>query len=306
MVKKRLLFRLCLFVVAALAVVLLLWPGTQATLTALPPAQSKGYLPIILDLPTPLPPTPTATATATATIPGPTATATATATATVPSPTPTATATATATVGPTPTPTATPTSLPPGVNIQSNHTYYLDTLGNLHVVGEIANGSGDNLRLVKVTLDLYQGNKLLQTESAYTFLDTLSANRLTCFRISLKAPAGWNRYAFREPEYVPGAPALPDLIISDISGAYDPVFGWYSLAGNVHNQEPSAVQFVQPVGTLYDAAGAVIGCDYTFTDSAELAPGQASPFELFFTGRDYGSVSSYRVQVDGDSEGPSR
>jgi len=53
------------------------------------------------------------------------------------------------------------------------------------------------------------------------------------------------------------------------------------------------------VGTVYDSAGTVLGCEWTLADVFVLDPNQASDFTLTFAGHDYAGVSSYRLQVDG-------
>jgi hypothetical protein len=65
--------------------------------------------------------------------------------------------------------------------------------------------------------------------------------------------------------------------------------------------EPARVEYVRPVGTLYDIAGDVVGCDSTYVNSMHLEAGQVSAFDITFSGRDYLylNVESYRLQAQG-------
>ena len=95
---------------------------------------------------------------------------------------------------------------------------------------------------------------------------------------------------------------LPNLTVLDDSGSYDPFWGWYDITGQVRNDHGTRVEDVFLVGTLYDASGTVMDCDYTYIDAFYLDPGQASYFEMTFFWRDYADVASYRLQVDGSRQ----
>ncbi len=91
------------------------------------------------------------------------------------------------------------------------------------------------------------------------------------------------------------------MVVYGDNGTYDPNNGSYRILGFVRNDNDIQIQSVQPIVTLYDAAGIVIGCSYAYVNSTHLDPGQSSSFELTFSGyyRDYVDVVSYRIQVDG-------
>ncbi|MFQ6058643.1 MAG: FxLYD domain-containing protein [Anaerolineae bacterium] len=240
-----------------------------------------------------LTPTPTATAT-------PTATQTPTSTATnTPTPTLTMTASPTPTLTNTPSPTATRT--PADVYVLSNHSHYVDSINYLHVIGEVYNNTANHLRYVKITANFFNSSEqLVDTGFTYTYLDNLPAGVKTCFHILLAEPAGWSYYEFEAPSYWTDGEPLPNLTVFNDSGSYDPTFGWYEIVGQVRNDHGSRVEYVSPVGTVYNASGTVVGCDFTYVNSTHLDPGQTSSFKMTFGGRDYADVVSYRLQVDGN------
>ncbi len=203
---------------------------------------------------------------------------------------------------PTPTPTQEPTQPPPtGVQILPNHSYYVDSIDYLNVVGEIMNNTDDNLRYVKITANFFSASgQLLDTDFTYTWMDTLPARDKTCFDVSVPVPSGWSYFQFEAPTYWTDGQPLPILTVINDSGSYDPTFGWYEIIGQVRNDNGSRVEYVSPVGTIYNASGKVIGCDFTYVSSTDLNPGQISSFEMTFVGRDYTDVTSYRLQVDGN------
>jgi hypothetical protein len=131
-------------------------------------------------------------------------------------------------------------------------------------------------------------------------MDNLAATDWTCFDLSLPQPPDWAFYQFAEPAYLAEGQPLSGLTILNASGAYDPALGWYSLSGQVRNDTGQWVQYVQPVGTLYNANQTVLGCSTLMNASIVLSPGQTSPFQITFSGRDEQDVASYRLQVDGE------
>jgi hypothetical protein len=203
--------------------------------------------------------------------------------------------------GPTPPPTPMPTPYPDGVYILDNATAFVDADGRQHFVGEVFNNTDEHLQTVQVTVNLYDEHDLLITSgTAYTPMFTLPARARTCFNVAVYNPGGTGRAAFADPAYWAGSPALPPLRVLNNSGMYDPATGAYVVSGLVRSEYSATARYVLVTGTLYDAHSQVIGCDFAFVDSTDLAPGQTSPFEITFSGWDYAAASGYHLQVDGN------
>ena len=195
------------------------------------------------------------------------------------------------------------TPTPLGVHILSNHSSYVDSIDYLHIAGEVQNNTTNHLRFVKITANIFSGSgQLLNTDFTYIYLDNLPASDRTCFHIALEEPAGWSYYEFEAPTYRTDGEPLPNLTVFNDSGSYNSTFGWYEIIGQVHNDQGTRVEFVSPVGTVYNASGVVVGCDFTYVNSTHLDPGQTSSFEMTFSGRDYADVTSYQLQVDGNPQ----
>ena len=138
------------------------------------------------------------------------------------------------------------------------------------------------------------------SDYAYTDLDNLPPNQKTCFEVFFfSPPSGWQYYQFEAPSYYTNGTAVTGLTVLSPSGSYNPTYGWYDIIGQIRNDSGSTIDYVQTTGTLYNASGIVIGCDYTYTNNTTLIPGQISGFDIMFSGRDYTDVADYRIQVDG-------
>jgi len=179
----------------------------------------------------------------------------------------------------------------------------VDSIDYLHIVGEVQNNTTNHLRFVKITVNIFNGSgQLLDTDFTYIYLDNLLASERTCFQILLEEPTGWSYYEFEAPTYWTDGEPLPNLAVFNDSGSYNSTFGWYEIIGQVRNNHGTRVEYVSPVGTVYNASGVVVGCDFTYVNSTHLDPGQTSSFEMTFSGRDYADVTSYRLQVDGNPQ----
>jgi hypothetical protein len=215
---------------------------------------------------------------------------------------PVPTATPTITVAPTNTPTPTPTPDIPSaeVRILPNHSHYVDSIDYLHIVGEVQNDTADHLRFVRITANVFNdSHQLIDTKSGYTLLDNLAPGDKTCFHILMQEPSGWSYYEFEAVTYWTDGKPLPNLSIFNHSGSHDPTFGWYEVIGQVRNDHGALIEYVKPIGTLYDNAGTAIGCRHSYVNSTHLDPNQTSSFKILFSGRNYADVASYRLQTDG-------
>lgn len=251
------------------------------------------YLPVIIVTETGPTSTPTSTPTVT-----PTATPTRTAT---PTWTPTRTATPTRTPTPTATPTNTPT--PPAVVILPNHSTYVDSINYLHVVGELRNGSASTIRLVRVSVNFFDANGgLVATAYGYVSLEYTRPGQVSCFEILLPQPANWASYQFEPPTYFVSSTPAPNLVVFNDSGAYNPSLNWYEILGQVRNDHPTQVRFVEVVGALFDASDTIIACRNTYVNSTDLNPGQTSAFRILYSGDRYSNVARYHLAASGSPQ----
>ena len=56
--------------------------------------------------------------------------------------------------------------------------------------------------------------------------------------------------------------------------------GYFHVVGEVENNTPSAVEFVQITGTFYDINNAVMGTQSTYTNPSDISSGATAPFDL--------------------------
>ena len=118
----------------------------------------------------------------------------------------------------------------------------------------------------------------------------------------ISSSQGVASYELESPTYWTDGTPLPRLTVVSRNGSYDSTFGWYRVNGQVRNDEPTMVKYVKPAISLYDGAGRIVGCGFTYVNSTDLAPGQTSSFSTSVSGRDFQNVTSFSIQVDGDKQ----
>ncbi len=188
-----------------------------------------------------------------------------------------------------------------GVYILPNYTNYTNSINYLHIIGEVQNNTSNYLKYVKLSANIFDSNdNLLDTSFTFSSLDILAPHQKTCFDISFSQPVNWSYFQFETPTYHEDNTSIPQLTVYNHSGSYEQTYGWYRVIGLVKNNSNETVRYVQPIATLYNSAGKVIDCDYTFVNGTDLDSNESSSFEMTFTGRDnYIDASTYKLQVDG-------
>jgi len=187
--------------------------------------------------------------------------------------------------------TATP-AIPP-LEILS-HQSYTDG-GWFHVVGEVQNNSETAMDFVKIVITLYdESGGVVGTDFTYTELDVIPPGG--------KAPfsSGTDEFgdvASYEVQVQGSECDTPDQVLEVVSHDSYVDGGWLHVRGEVKNSGEADQEFVKIVVTLYDASGAVVGADFSYTDLDVIPAGGTAPFE---TGTDhFPNFDHYEVQVQG-------
>lgn len=64
------------------------------------------------------------------------------------------------------------------------------------------------------------------------------------------------------------------------SSSYIDDIGYFHVVGEVKNNSPTAVSFVQVSGTFYDVNNKVVETTFTYTNPSDIVPGGTAPFDL--------------------------
>jgi hypothetical protein len=216
-------------------------------------------------------------------------------------------ATYTPTVTPTSTPVGTPTSTPEWAAIQilNNYTTYQEPapFTGLWIHGEVKNNTGSYLRYVQVRAIMYNADGTVNDET-WTDLNrrSIRSGEAICFNLLFVdgiPPGGYWGFAPVTNFAYGTLPPLDLTVISHTPGAWNS-FGYYEITdGVVRNNGPYVLAEAEVYGTVYNAHGAVLGCDYSYTWPEELAVGATGTFELVYFGQRYRDVVTYTLTTNG-------
>jgi hypothetical protein len=267
-----------------------------ATFTPMPQQTALGYAPAVFAAgtgSTPSTPAPGSTATPPPSVSTATATTFPTATTTP--------AAATATHTPTRPPDVLPTPSANPLVIPQTHALTADSAGRLTVRGEVVNQGTVGVESIRVPVEFRnKKGRVVHEEPAMTMIDQLGPGQKACFTVTLDPPQWWRSYTLGEVVYQVDPEPVTGLAVADVDGSRDELLGWYTITGAVSNQSAVDYDLVRLSGTVYDAAGQVIGCDFAYAFNVDLAAGQSDSFELLFADGDYPTAAGWHVAVEGE------
>lgn len=179
--------------------------------------------------------------------------------------------------------------------LDDNH--YTDSVGYLHLIGEVKNNRDENVNYVKITATIYDGSTVVDSDFTYTSMDILTPNQKSPFEFMIEEPSSWTDYSLNVEYSSTYSSPYSDLQIQGESDHTDD-YGYYYINGEVENTGSLTVDYVEVVVTLYDSNGNIIGTDFTYTDPDTLSGGEKAPFEFMIDHDELpGSISSYELQV---------
>jgi hypothetical protein len=172
---------------------------------------------------------------------------------------------------------------------------YTDSIGYLHIVGEVKNTTTSKRRFVQVSARLYNANdRVLGSTFSYTLMDILRPGVVTPSHIIKERPSGYHHYRLSTSSSTTSETPIRRLDIQR-GVAYVDSIDYKHVPGEVKNNNGFKVRFVQVIATVYNDAGRVINVGFTYTDPHEIPSGAKRGFELLLGERYDGRI---KLQVD--------
>ena len=171
------------------------------------------------------------------------------------------------------------------INLLSSSSY-VDSIGSLHVVGELQNTSPEPREFVEIVATLRDpsGNVL---DSGFTFseIEVLRPGEKSPFDVIFsneQQVQKTQRYEISSitSDITQEKPANLGLNVGDTF--YDSINSAH-VVGEVTNNGPGVSRFTQVSGTFYDNQGRTVATEFTFTDPTDLQPGHSAPFDMIIS-----------------------
>ena len=174
------------------------------------------------------------------------------------------------------------------LTIQKNHTSYIETEGEqqvLHLVGEISNQSGKNVRNILIEAKfLDRKGELLTSFQGKLALELLPDSATSCFNLTTAPPEDYEKYELKVSsfEQVDGDENAVNSYVTN--ARFDRDFGWYAVNGIATYEIGNISGDVAVAATYYDKQKRVIGCELTFTNFPESEVPEPGVFSFYFMG----------------------
>jgi hypothetical protein len=201
-------------------------------------------------------------------------------------------------------PTAEPTERETGpVAVLQSLSYIEGSTEWVHIVGVLGNHTDQPVKFVKVVASLFDtDDRFTGSEFTYALVDLILPGATVPFDLLITDVPEFARYElaleFDEADDDDLSVLCFDFEIRDAEGSAG--FLGYSINGLIENNCGATVEFVEIMGSVYDADSRLIDVAMTFAKLEELAPGQASPFELSFSNANVEAVASFELNVEAE------
>ena len=187
-----------------------------------------------------------------------------------------------------------------------NDSMWIDSIGTLHIVGEVRNSGAGWLTFVEVTGTLRDsGNAIVDVVFTFTSLRYVPPNIAAPFDLMETDTAK----SARVQSYTllldyQESPEVPQKLVVMNAAQSTNSLGWLEIVGEVQNNADAVSAYTEVTGTFYDAQGKVAYVGFTFTSPSEIPAGAISPFKLSIIGSERSSkVAQYTLFAESTTSG---
>jgi hypothetical protein len=157
-----------------------------------------------------------------------------------------------------------------------SYSAYTDTLGYLHVVGEVQNTGPNTLGQVTVNASLCNPSSMIED---YAMINLLLPQQKSPFDIFANATGNVCGVSVSGAN-ISNTQPYRDIQVIRQSSFVDRA-GIYHVTGQVNNTGKSFAQAIEIVVTYYNSTGGVVQVGSTLTSPANLPPAQGAIFDVF-------------------------
>jgi hypothetical protein len=160
------------------------------------------------------------------------------------------------------------------------YSTYLDSYGDLHIVGLVLNSSASQVTDPSVTAQLIASSgEIAATAEATVMLVGLPPGRSVPFEAIVPSPPQFREVSFKAEGYVAEVEAMPTWELKVSGGSIEKVEEGYVVRGKVQNLSTHTLSMASIAVIVRDASGRIIGVGSTDVGDA-LSPSAEADFEL--------------------------
>jgi hypothetical protein len=177
---------------------------------------------------------------------------------------------------------------------------YKDSIGSLHVIGELQNTSPDPREYVKIVSTLRNpSDTILDTSFTYSEVEVLRPGEKSPFDLIFSNEQQVQNTQRYEISSITGdvSQAKPANLQLNVGDSYYDSIGSAHVVGEVTNNGPGVSHYTKVSGTFYDDQNKVAATEFTYTDPTDLGPGQSAPFDMIISDDASANIASGSLNV---------
>lgn len=184
------------------------------------------------------------------------------------------------------------------INLLSSSSY-VDSIGTLHVVGELQNTSPEPREFVEIVATLRDpSGNILDSSFTYSDVEVLRPGEKSPFDVIFsneQQVQKTQRYEISSitSDITQEKPANLKLNVGDTFYAINSAH----VVGEVTNNGPGVSKFTEVSGTFYDDQNKTVATGFTYTYPSDLAPGQSAPFDMIISDDTSANIASGSLNV---------
>lgn len=170
-----------------------------------------------------------------------------------------------------------------GVQLISSSQWGPDSIGYMHIAGEVANSGTQNANFIEINFNFYNASgTLLATDFTFTLANVLAPNERSPFEHAFSPQPGYDHYSITiSPSATTAQPN--HNFNTQVTNTFTDSIGYQHVVGSVTNNNVTADTYVEVLFTFYDCSNKTVDADFTFINLSPptLGPSPASAsFEL--------------------------
>mgnify|MGYP000119240242 CR=1 FL=1 len=157
--------------------------------------------------------------------------------------------------------------------------YYIDSFGDLVIVGEVKNADQSNVEYIKVFASIYdKSDKLVAVGWSYAWADILRPGEVSPFKIDIfDTPPEADHWTVWVQGTKTEEQPVGNLVFANVDHKLEN--GIATFSGTIRNDGKETMEYIEVAVTIYDKEGKVVMVDWDWLEG-ELAPKGTMDFEF--------------------------
>jgi hypothetical protein len=177
---------------------------------------------------------------------------------------------------------------------------YKDSIGSLHVVGELQNTSPDPREFVKIVSTLHDASdNILDTGFTYSEVEVLRSGEKSPFDVIFNNEQQVEKTQRYEISSITGdiTQEKPANLKLNVGDSYYDSIGSAHVVGEVTNNGSGVSHYTKVAGTFCDDQNKTVTTEFTYTDPNDLEQGQSAPFDMIISDDASANIASGSLNV---------